>query len=141
MADVSLPNGVRVRASAIGDREMNDPDRDFGLYCDRAWKPSWPAEIIDWPDFGLPDSPDVARLQITNAFDRACAGAMVEVGCLGGLGRTGTVLACFAVLCGLPAGDAVAWVRSDYDPWAIETVDQERWVAWFASRTTKGKPA
>jgi protein-tyrosine phosphatase len=45
----------------------------------------------------------------------------VEVACSGGLGRTGTALACLAVLDGVPAGDAVAFVRGQYHPRAVET--------------------
>ena len=55
-----------------------------------------------------------------------------EVGCLGGSGRTGTVLACMAVLAGVPPAQAVAWVRASYRPEAVETADQEAWVQWFA---------
>ncbi len=56
----------------------------------------------------------------------------MEVGCLGGSGRTGTVLACMAVLAGVPPAQAVPWVRSAYRPEAVETAEQEAWVQWFA---------
>lgn len=46
----------------------------------------------------------------------------------GGHGRTGTALACLARLDGVPAGDAVAWVREHYCRQAVETVDQEAFV-------------
>lgn len=59
------------------------------------------------------------------------AGQHVEVGCLGGHGRTGTALACLAVLAGHPAGDAVAWVRSGYCAKAVETPGQEAFIAAF----------
>jgi protein-tyrosine phosphatase len=65
---------------------------------------------------------------------RACGIADVEVGCRGGLGRTGTVLAWMAVLAGLGPNEAVAWVRGSYDVRAVETADQERWVEWFAAQ-------
>src|SRR4051794_18331496 len=70
---------------------------------DERWAPTWPAEIIDWPDFGLPPDGAQAAAQIREAFARARVGQIVEVGCLGGLGRTGTVLACMAVLAGARA--------------------------------------
>ena len=66
------------------------------------------------------------------AFDAARAGQRVEVGCIAGHGRTGTVLACIAVLAGIPAGDAVAWVRDHYCAKAIEPPYQDQWVRWFA---------
>jgi hypothetical protein len=42
------------------------------------------------------------------------------------------VLACMAVLAGVPPARAVAWVRASYRPEAVETADQEAWVKWFA---------
>jgi len=61
--------------------------------------------------------------------DRARAGERVEVGCLGGHGRTGTALAWLAILAGLDPATAVAWVRANYCPYAVETADQEAFVA------------
>lgn len=132
MAEVRLPDGNIVNASSIAERRPDDPNRDFGLYLDPRWEPDWPADLIDWPDFGLPADPEIARAQITSAYRRVQAGKRVEVGCLGGRGRTGTVLACFATLCGLSPEDAVNYVRTNYHPAAVETAAQERWVAWFA---------
>jgi protein-tyrosine phosphatase len=102
---------------------------------DARWAPTWPAELIDWQDFGLPRDPEAAAAQIGNAFARAESGESVQVGCAGGLGRTGTVLACMATLAGVPAEEAVTWVRQNYDVRAVETPEQEAWVRWFASRT------
>jgi len=42
------------------------------------------------------------------------------------------VLACMAVLAGVPAPEAVSWVRAAYRREAVETADQEAWVEWFA---------
>jgi len=120
----------------VRERREDDPARDFGLYCDERWAPTWPAEVIDWPDFGVPRDRDAAAEQIRSAFARAQAGERVEVGCAGGLGRTGTVLACMAVLAGVPPGEAVQWGRTNYDTRAVETEEQEQWVAWFAATTT-----
>ena len=130
---VTFPDGTRVRASALSARVEDDGERTFGLYMDAKWRPTWPAELIDWEDFGLPADRDRAAEQIRAAYARAARGELVEVGCVGGLGRTGTVLACMAVLAGVPAGDAVAWVREHYDAHAVETPEQEQWVQWFAS--------
>jgi len=131
MAIVVFPDGTRVRASPLAERREDDPERTFGLYLDAHWAPTWPAALVDWPDFGVPANPDVAADQIADAFRRAQDG-LVEVGCIGGKGRTGTALACMAVLAGVPGEDAVAWVRDVYRPEAVETAEQEAWVAWFA---------
>lgn len=132
MAIVGFPDGTRVRASSISERCVEDPERTFGLYLDPRWDPTWPATVVDWEDFGLPEHPELAAQQIVDAFGRAQRGELVEVGCLGGSGRTGTVLACMAVLAGVPAAEAVAWVRANYRPGAVETINQENWVRWFA---------
>jgi len=55
----------------------------------------------------------------------------VELACVGGRGRTGTALACLAVLDGVPAAEAVANVREHYDLRAVETPWQRRYVAGF----------
>jgi Protein-tyrosine phosphatase len=140
MAIVRFPDGTRVRASSIADRRVDDPERTFGLYLDTHWQPTWPAAMVDWKDFGLPENRELAARQIVEAFGRAQHGGLVEVGCLGGSGRTGTVLACMAVLAGVSAAEAVAWVRGAYRREAVETADQEAWVRWFAEWARSGGP-
>jgi protein-tyrosine phosphatase len=130
--EVRLPDGTRITALSIFERQEDNPGRDLGLYMDERWEPGWPAELIEWEDFDLPTSPETASRQISDAFARAKEGEKVEVGCLGGLGRTGTVLACMAVLTGASAREAVAWVRKNYNAAAVETPEQEEWVRWFA---------
>ena len=126
-------------------------ERDFGLYCYPMWNPSWPHELIDWPDFGIPVDPERAAGQIIRAFGKAKSGQKVETGCWGGRGRTGTVLACWAVLAGISPGEAVgwrgqpiasfagavAWVRANYWKEAVETTGQADWVVWFGKRAGK----
>lgn len=51
----------------------------------------------------------------------------------GGRGRTGTALACLAVLDGVPAAEAVKYVREHYDMRAVETPSQRRYVARFGT--------
>jgi hypothetical protein len=131
---VVFPDGTAVDARPLRERKEEDAERDFGLYMDLRWDPSWPAELIEWEDFGLPGDPERAAGQIRAAFARARAGDRVEIGCAGGLGRTGTVLACMAVLAGVPANEAVAWIRANYVVRGVETAEQEAWVRWFAAR-------
>jgi hypothetical protein len=131
VAIVTFPDGSRVRAVGLAERREDDPERAFGLYLDEHWAPTWPADLVAWPDFGLPEEPEVAARQIVDAFGRAQRGELVEVGCLGGSGRTGTVLACMAILAAVAPGEAVEWVREAYRPEAVETAEQEAWVEWF----------
>ncbi|NEB79450.1 protein phosphatase, partial [Streptomyces sp. SID14478] len=62
------------------------------------------------------------------------AGERVELACAGGRGRTGTALACLAVLDGVPAAEAVAYVRTHYDRRAVETPWQKRYVRQFTGQ-------
>src|SRR5690606_7205956 len=110
--------------------DADDGWREYGLYCDARWQPDWPATIIDWPDFGVPADPERAAHQIVSAFERARQGEHVEVGCLGGIGRTGTVLACMAVIAGVPGNDAISWVRQHYLANAVEPRGQADWITW-----------
>jgi hypothetical protein len=133
---VVFPDGTAVWASALAARGAEACD--FGLYLDARWAPTWPAVVVEWEDFGLPRDGDAAAAAIRDAFARARAGEVVEVGCTGGLGRTGIVLACMAILAGVPPDDAVAWVREHYDERAVETRAQEDWPAWFAEHSGLG---
>jgi len=67
---------------------------------------------------------------LTEAWQRAEA-ERVEIACAGGHGRTGTALACLAILDGVPSSRAVAFVREQYDQHAVETIRQRRYVARF----------
>ena len=132
---VVFPDGTAVRASPLADRGAEPCD--FGIYLDARWAPTWPAAVVEWEDFGVPRDPDAAAAAIRDAFTRARAGETVEVGCVGGLGRTGTVLAHPGDR-GLGGKAAVAWVREHYDARAVETRTQEDWPLWFAEHTGLG---
>jgi protein-tyrosine phosphatase len=141
MREVRFPDGTIVRAAALDEREVNAAWRRYGLYLDARWSPTWPAEVVDWPDLAIPTDDRAATRAIQHAFELAAAGVNVEVGCLAGRGRTGTVLACMAVLAGVPAPSAVAWVRRHHGPGAVEGSAQEAWVLAFAERAVRARRA
>jgi hypothetical protein len=128
---VTLPDGTEVVAVSFDAADPYGRDRrpDAALYLDARWQPPWPHDHLDWPDFGVPADQAQVVTALRALLDRARAGAHVEVGCLGGHGRTGTALACLAVLSGLAPGEAVAWVRAAYCSGAVETPEQEAFVA------------
>jgi len=132
--EVRFPDGTIVRGSPLSDRDANQGWRQFGLYLDPGWRPQWPASTVEWPDFGVPTDPDQASEAIVEAFELARSGQKVEVGCIGGIGRTGTVLACMAVLAGVVPERAVQWVRDNYHPHAVEIESQREFVEEFAGR-------
>lgn len=116
---------------AADDPYRRDALPSYGLYLDDRWRPPWPYSHLDWPDFGVPTDPGRLRDALEDVLARARCGETVEIGCLGGHGRTGTALACLAVLTGTSPTEAVAWVRSNYCEKAVETDAQERLVADF----------
>jgi len=126
---VTFPDGTAVLASGWLARAPTAWRPDFGVYLDAAWQPvDWPHVLLDWPDFGVPTNSDLAVSQIRAAFERAKRGETVEVACIGGHGRTGTVLACMAILAGVPVSEAVAWVRAAYCTRAVQEPAQQYWL-------------
>ena len=132
--DLVLPRGGLVRASASYHRAENVPGRVWGLYMDSYWAPTWPARMLPWENLALPYDFDEAVEAIYEAHKIAADGGMVEIGCQGGIGRTGVVIACFAIIDGVAAGEAVQWVRDRYLVKAVETPIQEWWVEWFGAQ-------
>jgi Protein-tyrosine phosphatase len=129
--EVVFPDGTRVFASASAFRWIGEQATpDVGLWLDESW--STHGEVIDWPDGGVPRDPQSAASRIREAFEAAKRGDRVEVGCVAGHGRTGTALACMAILAGVPPEDAIGWVRDTYCEKAVEPPYQEPWVLWFA---------
>ena len=130
---VRLPSGRRVRGRGLRDASPNEIP-GFGLYLlSRPPAPTpWLSRWVRWPDLRLPVDAADARDALHEAWRRAEV-ERVEVACHGGRGRTGTALACLAVLDGVPAHEAVAWVRAQYRARAVETPWQRRWVEAYAS--------
>jgi hypothetical protein len=127
-----LPSGRRVRGRGLRRGLPPGPAPTFGVYLLGTPPPAvaWESRWLRWRDFGLPSDRDEARRVLRELWERALT-ERVEVACGGGHGRTGTALACLALLDGVPADDAVAFVRRFYDPGAVETPWQKRYVARF----------
>lgn len=130
-----------VHCSALNnDRDKagkSQPKPDFGLYADYKWAPTWRNEFINWPDFSVPADPFTACAQISDAYALAKM-ASVEIGCIGGHGRTGTMLACmFVHHLKVPAQEAIAIVRDVYCPSAVETADQAKFVSFYEMMVVK----
>jgi hypothetical protein len=132
-AEVQLPDGARVTAVSFHAPAPYERDvaPDFGLYLDDRWQPPWAHEHVDWPDFGVPADREAFTVALLDLLERARSGQVVEVGCLGAHGRTGTALACLAVLAGLEPDRAVDWVRAGYCDRAVETPQQADFVTQF----------
>lgn len=128
-----FPSGRLIRGRGLSRPLPEGPAPDFAVHLLGKQPPEvpWESRWLRWPDFRLPSSHTEARAVLRAAWARADA-ERVEVACAGGRGRTGTALACLAVLDGVPAGEAVDFVRRNYDPRAVETPWQKRYVRRFA---------
>ncbi len=130
-----LPSGRLLRGRALRRPIPPGPTPDLAL-CLLASRPGpvpWPVRWVRWPDFCLPSDRHNAAEALGEAWSWA-AQERVEIACGGGRGRTGTALACIAVIDGVPADQAVAFVRRYYDPRAVETPWQRRYVAHYRGR-------
>ncbi|MBP0457500.1 protein-tyrosine phosphatase family protein [Streptomyces montanisoli] len=127
-----LPSGSLVRGRGLRHPLPAGPAPSFGVYLLGKQPPQteWEARWLRWPDFRLPKDRREAREVLAEALTRART-ERVEVACGGGRGRTGTALACMAVLDGVPPDEAVAYVRRHYDHRAVETPWQRRFVLRF----------
>ena len=89
----------------------------------------------------IPDMEAPSNAQLTHALsvqERAKESNMgIHVHCLGGKGRTGTILAAMLVAQGQSAADAIRTVR-DLRPGSIETPEQEHAVYDLGRRLRKG---
>ncbi|RRR97632.1 protein-tyrosine phosphatase family protein [Glycomyces terrestris] len=128
-----LPSGRLVRGRGLARPLPAGPEPAFALYLLGKEPPAtpWEAVWVRWPDFRLPADRTAFAAALRDAWERA-ATERVEFACHGGHGRTGTALACLAVLDGVPAAEAVRYVRDGYAAKAVETPWQRRFVARFA---------
>jgi hypothetical protein len=129
---LALPSGRLIRGRSLRRALPPGPAPTFAVYLLGRPPPAvgWEARWLRWPDFGLPSDRAQARVVLREAWENALTGR-VEIACSGGRGRTGTALACLAIIDGVPAGQAVAFVRLHYDRHAVETPWQNRYVTRF----------
>ncbi|MET7602916.1 protein-tyrosine phosphatase family protein [Streptomyces avermitilis] len=130
-----LPSGRLVRGRGLRHPLPEGPPPTYAVYLLGKQPPEvpWETHWLRWPDFRLPSSRAQAREVLTDAWRRAAA-ERVEIACGGGRGRTGTALACLAVLDGVPPQEAVTFVRAHYDRHAVETPWQRRYVRRWGDR-------
>ncbi|SRR5712692_9953010 len=127
-----LPSGRLVRGRGLRRGTAEGAVPEFGLYLQGKPPPpmSWSSRWVRWPDWWLPVDRADARDALVELWERA-QDERVEVACSSGQGRTGTALACLAILDGLPAADVVRYVRLHYHRKAIETPWQRQYVRQF----------
>ncbi len=113
-----------------GDPDIVERARRVGLRVDR----------FPMPDGGTPGS--MAEMdRILAAVTDGRRTGHVAVACMGGVGRTGMAVACALVAAGWSPGDAIRRVRGVRHPEAVETDEQERFVADYEGHVAPGLPS
>lgn len=127
-----LPSGRLVRGRGLRRPLPPGEAPTFALYLLGHQPPpvDWESRWLRWKDFWLPADRAATADALHEAWARS-ATERVEIACFGGHGRTGTALACLAVLDGVPRREAVAYVRTHYAHRAVETPWQRRYVRRF----------
>lgn len=92
-----------------------------------------PARCIYYPitNMSVPQRPDKFKALIDMLVAALAAGDRIHVGCIGGHGRTGMVVAAVVARLGIagPENDAIGWTREHYCQKAVETKAQEGFLA------------
>lgn len=129
-----LPSGRLVRGRGLRYGPVQGQAPTFAVYLLGKQPPAvdWESRWLRWPDFWLPSDRTQAQDMLREAWERAET-ERVEIACGGGRGRTGTALACLAVIDGVAADQAVSYVRQHYHPHAVETPWQKRYVSRFVA--------
>lgn len=86
-----------------------------------------PPRCVYYPiqNMGIPARPDKFKALIEMILLALSAGNRVHVGCIGGHGRTGMVIAAVVARLNEPGFDAIKWTRDNYCIKAVETKPQE----------------
>lgn len=135
--ELEFPNGKKIYGSSCHAKAPEGYKPDFGIYLDSCWfsEQTCLGLALPWQDMGLPkldrDLVDTALVLAQNMIEK---GDVLEVGCIGGHGRTGTFLALVAMRNGVETPEeAITYVREHYCEKAIESDVQEWYIkAWHA---------
>ena len=137
-----LSDGTVIFASSVRDERERETEPDLAFYLDPMWIPACRAYHIGWRDYGLPYVPMSILSEMVGEGYQIAQFGMVEVGCIGGHGRTGTMLALFDIWSDpqQSANAVIQNVRKYYCSRAIETREQEWFVDCFRSHLLGIKP-
>ena len=133
-----VPTGLemllRDAQAAIAEWEVK---RDAAAKEPSGWR--WPHVLVGWPDQGVIDG-EVAGELSAYVLAQLKAGKIVDIGCAGAHGRTGTFLAMLIIDAeGLEPEDAINAVRKRHCTRAIESGSQVRAIFRYAGKTATEK--
>lgn len=160
---VSLRDGLTVFASAWSDRPKyedpfikdNDDNLDYGFYLDDLWtgnrltaspgvelpvtarKPA----VIHFPCIDQRAPADVRSFatMIEWLLTKIKEGKNVDIGCIGGHGRTGLTLCSLLIMQGMDPWDALSKIRTEYCDEAVESLAQEDFLGHLWSLCNEGE--
>lgn len=160
--EVQLLEDKVIYASAWADRpkfggswdDAPADDLDYGFYLDDLWTSNritaspgieLPVaarnpRIIHYPcvDQHAPGDIKSFKAMMEWILEQIDEGKKVDVGCIGGHGRTGLVLSCLLVTQGMGPWDAMEKIRSEYCTEAVESYTQEDFIGKFWSLLNDG---
>jgi hypothetical protein len=91
-------------------------------------------------DGNVPTSVDDTKMLLKYLADNLAAGKKIHIGCIGGHGRTGTILAALVTYM-TGNKDSIEYVRKNYCEKAVETTTQIQWLNkhWGIEKATPSK--
>lgn len=126
---ITFPNGASKLHFIFGPYRERVPGT-YGVRLTEDHQLNLPCDLhFPIRDFGVPDARSFEDLLI-NIIKAAQTGKVVYVGCYGGIGRTGMVVAGLARVL-VVATNPVSWARANYLGHAVETELQEILVCGF----------
>jgi len=133
MRELWLPFGVSTR-SIYGGPYHEKPKDYVGIKVAAEIKDRCSMHV-PIRDFSVPLKPDQMNEALAFALDRIAEDMPLYVGCMGGVGRTGLFLTLLVKsLTGWDGERCIEYVRANYNAHAVETPQQELYVAGFDVR-------
>jgi len=146
LAASGLPGGAPYMSGSLEEDLSYFRAQDIGVVVSLTQSPLDPASLqqagligvhLPVPDMTSPAQDTIETfLRVTDEAEDRGHAALVH--CRAGMGRTGTLLACYLVREGLPGDAAIEQVRQ-MRPGSIETAEQEATVRDFAVRCANEK--
>ena len=96
----------------------------------------YPYIIVNWSDMGVVPLTDFSEI-VAWCMTQIKHGEKLDIACVGGHGRTGTLLAGILVFQNYTADEAIDKVRKEHCNRAIETVAQEQLIKQYYNALTK----
>lgn len=128
---------VHLSAGVFTGGSCSDPVEGADVYVNLDRNAPFRARTLPWtpgiefnypiPDMSIPNNPENFKAMIDYLAARLTEGKHVHVGCIGGHGRTGMVLAALVKKIN-GTDDAITWARENYCKKIVETPEQIKFL-------------